>query len=138
VRAHYLGHRTCIYTWETDIADVGQQGTFLIAFTNKPDQEVDARIVEIALSTAEPLGLELVRGALSGTLDEMRTVLPRRRMMSLLVDALDEVGEGFAESDAVEELSREAPEHLEPRAVDWKTWIVERYFGPLLSENQGE
>jgi hypothetical protein len=136
VRAHDLPQGTCLYTWETDLAEAGQQGTFLIAVTEKANEEVDARVVETALSIGEPRGLGLAHSAMSGTLDEMRTVLPRWRIVLLLVDVLDEVGDAFIGFDdlILSELVKEAPEHLQPWGPEWKTWLVERYFGPFLSE----
>jgi hypothetical protein len=135
VRAHDFIRGTRIYSWETDIADVGQQGTFMIAATEKANEEVDAQVVETALSIREPRGLELARSAMSGTLDEMRTVLPRQRIVPLLVDALDEVGDVFVDSDEIlGHLVNEAPEHLQPWGMEWKRWLVETYFAPFLSE----
>jgi hypothetical protein len=109
VRAHDLPQGTCLYTWETDIADVGQQGTFLIAGTENATEQVDARVVETVLSTSELRGLELARSAMSGTLDEMRTVLPRHRLVALLVEVLGEGGDLFSGPNEIfEELARGA------------------------------
>jgi hypothetical protein len=132
IRAHDLPPRESIYTWETDIADVGRQATLLIATCEKPDAETDAKVVETALSPG-PRGLSLPLAAMGGTLDEMRTVLPRKRTVPLLVDALDEVGDAFADAPGVEELAQQAPARLEPWSPDWNTWLVERYFEEFLS-----
>lgn len=65
----------------------------------------------------------------------MRTVLPRQRIVPVLVDAFDEVGDVFVDSDEVlGQLVEEAPEHLQPWGTAWKTWLVETYFAPFLSE----
>jgi hypothetical protein len=96
---------------------------------------VDARVVEVALSVTESTGLGLARYSMSGTLDEIRTVLARARILPLLVEALDELGPDFLDSDELlEQLAEEAPEQLQPWESEWKWWLIERYFRPYLAE----
>jgi hypothetical protein len=127
VSAHVLDEGTCVFAWQTDVADAGQQGTFLFAHSERENDEVDMRVVERALSGD---GLELARGAFSGTLDEMRTALPRDRLVSSLVEALD--GEAAEFNEELWGLGDEAPDELERGGRQWKTWLVESYFAHVL------
>jgi len=136
LRAHDFPGGTRLYTWETDIADVGQQCALLFATAEQANAGVDERVVETALSIRPPLGLELARYVLSGTLDEMRTVLPRERLWPLLVDVLDDADGGLEWFDEnLEEVANEAPEDLRPWTPEWKTWLVETYVTPSLERD---
>ena len=135
--AHDLDPCLRVYTWETDIADVGQQGTFLIATSVNANEAVDTLVTEATLSTSDPRGLSLAFGALGGALDEMRTVLSRERMVQSLVGALEQdigVSDVLLEGINLEDLKEGSREHLQPSNAEWKVWLVETCFGHFLSE----
>lgn len=75
IRSHDLPSGTRIYSQECDYPE---PGTFLIASTAAPDDETDARVIEDVLSVH---GQRLAMTLLMGTVDEMRTVLPRARLL---------------------------------------------------------
>jgi hypothetical protein len=85
IDAYDLPDGSRLYTWQTDIADVGQQGTFLIAVGPASVQASDERVVEGALTGR----YSLASSALSGTLSDLRTVLPRPRLITILIGAAD-------------------------------------------------
>lgn len=125
VCAHLLPGGGCIYSWETDVADLGLQVTLLVAATVHAGDGADAAVAEFALSI-EGEGLGLGRGAFGGACDELHTVLSSNRAVPLLVKALAEVGELY--DPTMEALAEQAPSHLEPWGHDWMRWLVENTF----------
>lgn len=130
VCGHDLPDGSRLYTCEIDVADVGEQRTSVIALTETPNPEIDARVVELVLSINDPRGMRLALGAVAGEFEHMATVLSRERLVPLLVQALGEVEEGF--DFGIEALAEEAPENLEPWSPEWKTWLVQEYFELFL------
>jgi hypothetical protein len=122
---HECWHPTCIYSWETDVADLAQQATLLIATTEHAGDEADACVVEVTLSI-DGEGLGLARGAFGGACDELHTVLPASRAVPVLVAALAEVGDLY--DPTMEELAEQAPSQLKPWQHDWIAWLVEHSF----------
>jgi hypothetical protein len=129
VRAHDLPTGGCLYSWQTDIADLGRQATLLIGIAERMSVRADHRVVELAL-TDEPEGLRLAANAFGGTLDGFRTVLPPARAVPLLVAALEAEGELYG--IRMERVASQAPEELEPWETEWKTWFVEEFFWHYL------
>jgi hypothetical protein len=130
-RAHDLPGGGSLYTHEVDVADIGEQSTSVVGLSDTTDFEVDARVVELALSIEDPRGLRLGFAALGGALDEMYTMLPRDRAVPLLVEGLAELG-AIPDDPVMEELAAGAPENLEPWGPEWKAWLVGEYFAPFL------
>jgi hypothetical protein len=132
VRAYELPRGDRLYGWETDIADVGQQGTFIFAMSRKANQDTDERATAYAPSVN---GLGLARSALSGTLDELRCVLTREQILPLLTETLDDIGDVFLNfDDTLEELVRDTPDELKPWEPGWNNWLIEAYLGHLLPD----
>jgi hypothetical protein len=140
IRAHDLPGGPRIYSRESDYADLGEQGTFLIAVGEKIDNETDAQVVE-ELHSLE--GQELAQLFFTA-IDKARTVLPRERLMPHLLKALDEtvapdgyddlaLNQGYESLDEFVEAA-EAPEGLKPDSREWKAWFVENYLDGVLSE----
>jgi hypothetical protein len=134
VRRHDLPRGGSVYTREIDIADAGSQWTFLIATAERPEDDTDSRVVETAISLREPPGLEVARSALSGTVNEMRTVLPRPRLVKVLVAAWDKkLRDEFFLDSFIGDLGsfiddEESPAHPEPETAEWSQWVIETYL----------
>jgi hypothetical protein len=125
VCAHALPGGGCIYSWETDFADLGLQATLLIATTEHAGGEADVSVAELALSI-DGEGLGLARGAFGGACDALDTVLLSSRAVPLLVNALAEIGDLY--DPTMEAMAEQAPGHLEPWGHDWMSWLIEHTF----------